>query len=233
MAAFSAQLEWGLRATGLIALPAATGLIVLAKPILVTLFCYGHFALHDVHMTAASLTSMSIGLPAFMLIKVAVSGFYARKEIKTPVRVAACALAVDIILSLLLMGPFAHAGLALAVAIAAWVNSSALLFILCRQGVFKPTKVLLYDVVSSALACCAMAWFECSMLPNNILYWYDSLFLKRFSMLCGYIIVGVIVYCTVYLFCFGIWCLLVLSSYGTFLIHEISWLRTKHISQTF
>ena len=142
---FSATLDWGLRGILLIGIPSAVGLIVLARPILATLFQHGDFTAADVDMAGLSLMAYAIGLPGFMLIKVLAPAFYSRKDPRTPVRIAIIALGVTLVLNLsfvlgmLRLGiPGAHAGLALATSLGAWVNAGLLFRHLYREGIYRP-----------------------------------------------------------------------------------------------
>jgi putative peptidoglycan lipid II flippase len=144
-AEFSATLDWGLRGVLLIGIPSAAGLIVLARPILATLFQHGDFTAADVDMAGLSLMAYAFGLPGFMLIKVLAPAFYSRKDPRTPVRIAIIALAVTLVLNLafvlgmLKLGiPGAHAGLALATSLGAWVNAALLFRNLRRHGIYRP-----------------------------------------------------------------------------------------------
>lgn len=134
--AFAKTLDWAMRVVLLIGVPAAVALFVLAEPILAVLFQRGAFGAHDVAMAAQSLRAYTLGLLAFMLIKVLAPGYYARQDIKTPVKIGIKAMVANMILNLLLIGPLAHAGLALATSIAAFLNAGWLLMGLRRQGVF-------------------------------------------------------------------------------------------------
>lgn len=136
-AAFSASLDWALRWAIFIGVPAAIGLGALGLPILATLFQYGRFEAHDVLMAAWSLLALSGGLVAFICVKVLVSAFYARQNTSLPVKVAAVALLSNIILNFVFIGPFAHAGLALASTLSSWLNASLLLWVLHRTGQYK------------------------------------------------------------------------------------------------
>ena len=104
----------------LIGVPAALGLGLLADGLLSTLFQHGAFDRHSVIMSARSLIAFSLGLPAFMLIKILATSFYAQKNISTPVKIACVALLVNLVLNFILIKPLAHAGLALSTSIAAW-----------------------------------------------------------------------------------------------------------------
>lgn len=136
--AFNETIDWALRWVALIAMPATVGLIVLAAPIIATIFHHGAFTDRDVHMTSISLIAYSAGLLAFVAVKVLAPGFYARENTKTPVKIAAASMAVNIVLSLLLFYPFGHVGLATATSAAAVANAGALLFLLLRERVYTP-----------------------------------------------------------------------------------------------
>ncbi|MDH3283036.1 MAG: murein biosynthesis integral membrane protein MurJ, partial [Gammaproteobacteria bacterium] len=123
---FSQLLDWSLRWTCLIGLPASVGLMVLAGPIMTTIFQYGATTAHDIEMASRSLVAFGFGLQGFALVKVLAPGFFARQDTRTPVRIAVIAVTVNIILSLLLVTVLAHVGLALAISIAAWVNAGLL-----------------------------------------------------------------------------------------------------------
>ncbi len=135
---YSLTVDWALRMVLLIGLPCAIGLFVLAGPILVTLIHHGAFNQFDVIMTRESLMAFSVGLPSFMLIKVLASGFYSKQNIKTPVKVAAVAMLLNLVLNLLLIVPLKHAGLALATSLAAWFNTGCLLVLLIKKGYYLP-----------------------------------------------------------------------------------------------
>ena len=142
---FSRTVDWGLRLVLLIALPSAIGLFMLARPMLATLFNYGDFNAADVDMAGLSLMAYTLGLPAFMLIKVLAPAFYSRKDTTTPVRIAVVALITNMVLNLLFVVPMVmlelpgpHAGLALATSLAAWVNAGLLFHWLKKKRVYRP-----------------------------------------------------------------------------------------------
>lgn len=142
---FSQTLDAGLRWVLLIGLPAATGLALLAAPMVATLFLYGDFAPQDVRMSALSLMAYSLGLPGFMLVKVLAPAFYARQDARTPVKVAVTAMLSNMVLNVLFTVPMVllaipgpHAGLALATSVAAYVNAGLLYRHLRRQQAYQP-----------------------------------------------------------------------------------------------
>lgn len=134
---FASTLNWGLRCNLLIGIPASLTMLVLSGPLITTLFFYGKFTRHDVFMTQRSVIAYSIGLLAFMLIKILAAAFYAQQNIRTPVRIGITALAANLIFNALLIIPLQHAGLALASSLSAWLNVGLLLWALQTRGVFQ------------------------------------------------------------------------------------------------
>ena len=132
---FSAMLDWAIRVVLLLGVPAALALAVLAEPFLITLFHYGAMTDNDIQMAAMSLRAYAFGLVAFMLIKVLAPGFFARQDTKTPVKVGIIAMVANMLFNLLLIWPLAHAGLALATALSAFLNAGLLGYLLYRQQV--------------------------------------------------------------------------------------------------
>jgi len=135
---YSKLLDWGLRLTLLLALPAAAALAVLAVPLISTLFQYGAFGERDVWMTRQALTAYSLGLLGLILVKVLAPGFYARQNIRTPVKVAIFTLIATQAMNLAFIGPFKHAGLALAIGLGACINAAMLLYLLRKQAIYQP-----------------------------------------------------------------------------------------------
>jgi putative peptidoglycan lipid II flippase len=141
--AFSNSLDWALRWVLLIGLPSTVGLVLLAQPLLSTLFQYKQFAWHDVEMASRSLMTYSVGLLAFIAVKVLVPGFSSRQDLRTPVRYGMYAVAANIFFNLALVFKLSqigwgHAGLALATALAAFFNAGLLLRRLLRDGIYRP-----------------------------------------------------------------------------------------------
>ncbi len=126
----------GLELALLLTLPAAIALGIAAEPILSVLFQRGAFTAAATHGTATALEAYSLGLPAFVLVKVLAPAFYARQDTKTPVRVGVVAVAANLVLTLTLSIPFAHVGNALATTAAGWINALALGWLLHHRGYF-------------------------------------------------------------------------------------------------
>lgn len=135
---YSELLDWGLRLTLLLALPAAVGLAVIAPPLVTTLFQHGEFTALDTVMTQRALIAYSVGLLGLILIKVLAPGFYARQDIRTPVKIAVITLILTQLMNLAFISPLQHVGLALAISLGACINAALLLLILIRRHIFCP-----------------------------------------------------------------------------------------------
>ena len=135
---FRETLDWALRLVCLIALPASLGLVLIAEPLLVTLFLSDHFDINDVVNASGSLRAYAAGLLAFMSIKILAPGYYARQDTSTPVRIGILAMGTNMVLNVAFyLYGLAHVGLALATSMAAFVNAGLLWLGLQRAGVFR------------------------------------------------------------------------------------------------
>jgi len=135
---YAKLLDWGLRLTLLLAAPAALALAILAVPLISTLFHHGAFSTNDVFMTRDALVAYSVGLLGLILVKVLAPGFYARQNVRTPVKIALVTLATTQLLNLALIGWLRHAGLALSIGLAACLNAALLYRGLRRHGIYTP-----------------------------------------------------------------------------------------------
>jgi putative peptidoglycan lipid II flippase len=136
--AYSKLLDWGLRITFLLALPAALGLAMLAVPLVATLFWHGEFLKSDVIMTRHALIAYAVGLAGIILVKVLAPGFYARQNIRTPVKVGIATLVVTQVMNAMFVPWLRHAGLALSISLGACFNAAWLWFLMRRSGDFRP-----------------------------------------------------------------------------------------------
>jgi putative peptidoglycan lipid II flippase len=160
--AYSAMLDWGLRLVVLLALPCAVALVVFGQPMLAVLFHHGRFSASDVAQSAGPLMGYGIGLLGIVAVKVLAPAFYARQDIRTPVRIAIVVLVITQALNLVLVPWLRHSALALTIGLGALINASWLLRGLLRLGVYRPTagwgafglKVILGCVALGA----ALAW---------------------------------------------------------------------------
>ena len=134
---FAQTLDWAVRMVLLIGVPSALALIVLATPLMATIFYRGEITPYDISKMTLSLQAYGAGLLAFMLIKVLAPGYYARQDTKTPVKIGIQAMIVNMVLNLILIFPFAHMGLALATTLSAYMNAFLLYWGLRKQGFYK------------------------------------------------------------------------------------------------
>ena len=161
---YSKLLDWGLRLTLLLAAPAALALAIIAVPLIATLFHHGAFTADDVYKTRDALTAYSVGLLGLILVKVLAPGFYARQNVRTPVKIALFTLFVTQMLNLLLIFGIhlAHAGLALSIGLAACLNALLLYRGLRRHGIYTPQPgwPMFYAKLSTAMLIMGIAlWF--------------------------------------------------------------------------
>jgi putative peptidoglycan lipid II flippase len=136
--AYSRLLDWGLRVSLMLVLPAAVALALLAVPLIATLFWHGEFLRADVMMTRNALVGYAVGLAGIILVKVLAPGFYAKQNIRTPVKVAIATLVVTQLLNLAFVPFFRHAGLALAISVGACFNAAWLWWLMRRSGAYTP-----------------------------------------------------------------------------------------------
>jgi putative peptidoglycan lipid II flippase len=190
---FSRTLDWGLRTTLLLGLPASLGLFFLAGPMISALFQSGAFDQHDVLMAERSLRAYSAGLTAFILVKVLAPGFYARQDTRTPVRIAVIALVSNMVLNVALVFPLRHAGLALATTLSAVLNAGLLYRQLRRDGVYVPPagwgRLWLALGVSGGLMAALLFWGA-----GDVQDWFARDRADRVVQLAGWIVAGAAVY---------------------------------------
>ncbi|MBO6947703.1 MAG: murein biosynthesis integral membrane protein MurJ [Rhodospirillales bacterium] len=152
----------GIEIALLLTVPAALALIVIPEPIIQVLFERGAFGADASEATALALMAYAIGLPAYVGIRVFTPGYFAREDTATPVRIAALAMVVNVVLNLVLMQPFGHVGIALASSVSAWLNILLLVAVLAKRGHYKPDARLMSRLLGIAGASVVMAgalWF--------------------------------------------------------------------------
>jgi putative peptidoglycan lipid II flippase len=151
---YSKLMDWGLRLTFMLTLPAALALGMIAVPLLATFFQHGAFGAHDVLMTREALVGYSIGLIGILAVKVLAPGFYAKQDIKTPVKIGIVTLVATQLMNLAFIGWLQHAGLALSIGLAACLNSAILFRYLRKHDIYRPepgwTRFLLKLAVALA-----------------------------------------------------------------------------------
>jgi putative peptidoglycan lipid II flippase len=163
---YSSLLDWGLRVTFLLAAPSAIALFFFAEPLTAVLFHYGKFDAHSVVMVGRALSAYGVGLIGLILIKILAPGFYAKQDIKTPVKIGVGVLVVTQLCNLVFVPIFSHAGLTLSVGLGACMNALLLLIGLRRRGIYTPSRGWPLFLVQMAGACLVLAgtmhWFAIS-----------------------------------------------------------------------
>lgn len=207
--AFSGALDWGLRLVLLIGLPATVGLLLLAEPMLSTLFQYQEFGANDVQRAGQSLMAYAVGLLGFILVKILVSGFTARQDMNTPVRYGVYSMVAGLFMKVLLVFPLAHAGLALATSLGAFFNAALLLRKLLRQQTYRPASGWRLFFLRVVLASSAMAAVLFYLVDADWWNHWDSK--NRVLHLCQWILIAMVIYSATLL---------------------LSGLRLRHLSQT-
>jgi len=190
---YSKLLDWGLRLTLLLALPAAVALALLAVPLIATLFHYGEFTVHDALMTRNALVAYSVGLLGLILVKVLAPGFYAQQNIKTPVKIALVALVATQAMNLAFIWPLRHVGLALSIGLGACVNAALLYYKLRQHGIYTPQPGWVMFAGKVALAIVAMGISVGSVAGDDIL-WLAATPAAKALRLSGVVTLGATVY---------------------------------------
>ena len=199
---FSHTLDWAVRMIFLIALPASIALIMLATPLMSTIFYHGEITAYDIGKMTLSLQAYASGLLAFMLIKVLAPGFYARQDTKTPVRIGIQAMIVNMFLNLALVFPLQHTGLALATALSAFFNAFMLYYLLRKQGVYTHQSgwpAFLLKVLAANAALIAVI----AALVGPSAQWLEWSSMDRILWLSVIVVTGVVSYFAV-LFAVGL-----------------------------
>ncbi|GAO37788.1 membrane protein [Sulfuricella sp. T08] len=161
---YSRLLDWGLRLTLMLALPAALALAILAVPLISTLFFYGKFTLTDLWMTREALLAYSLGLLGLIMVKVLAPGFYARQNIRTPVKIALFTLFSTQMMNIVFVFvlELKHAGLALSIGLGACLNAGLLYYHLRQHDIYHPQPGWLKFFLQVAAALAVMGgvlWF--------------------------------------------------------------------------
>ena len=196
---FAATLHWAIRCVMFIALPATLALLILADPILSTLFQYGAFGAADVEKAGYSLRAYTLGLTAFMLVKVLAPGFYARQDMKTPVRIGIIAMVANMVMNPLFIFPLmwwfdlGHVGLAVATSLSAWLNAGLLYRGLNREGVLRvPDDGSGYGLM--LMIGLGTMGFVLWLLTPELSWWLNGGMTERVVAMSGLVVAGVLGY---------------------------------------
>ncbi len=187
---FRDTLDWAIRLAIFIALPAMFGLMLLARPIISTLFEYGAFTANDSDMSAAALVAYSIGLPAFIMIKILAPGFFSRQNTRTPVRIGIIAMISNMVLNILLVVPMVlsgfampHIGLAIATSLSGWQQVFLLYHGLKKDGVYSVSRTNKIWLLKSIPPLLIMTLLVLLLTPNATA-WSSYSAVERAGHLC-------------------------------------------------
>lgn len=159
---FSLTIDWAMRCVLLVGIPAAVVFAVISGPLLSTLFQHGHFDGHSVMMARQSLSMFALGIAPFMLVKILASGFYAKQDMRTPVKVGIWAMVSNMVFNVILIWPFKHAGIALATSLSAMLNAGCLFYFLYNRKIYQPRAGWLffgYRLLFSNTVLALWLWF--------------------------------------------------------------------------
>ncbi len=190
---FSQTLDWALRCVLLVGLPAAVVFAVISGPLLSTLLQHGHFDAHAVLMTRKSLSMFALGIAPFMIIKILAAGFYAKQDMRTPVRIGIMAMISNMVFNIILIWPLKHAGIALATSLSAMLNGGFLFYFLRQRKIYIPRDGWYYfgfRLVFANTVLAVFLWFG----AGDIQDWITHNTLWRVIHLSGLLITAVVIY---------------------------------------
>ncbi len=179
----------------LFGIPCTAALFVIAEPIIRVLYQHGAFTVENMLATKATLIAFSVGLPAFLAVKIFAPGFFANHDTKTPFKIAVACVGVNLGFNLLLVFVFhmQYVGMALATSIAGWVNLGLMSWILHKRGLFTPDKFLKKRLVKMTGAAALMAGALLLAQPFFNPYYEEHIVAKAFA-LTSVIVIGMVIY---------------------------------------
>ena len=192
-AQYSELLDWGLRLTFLLALPAALALALLAVPLIATLYHYGRFTVNDLWQTRAALIGYSFGLLGLIAVKILAPGFYARQNMKTPVKIAFLTVLFTQTLAVILMFQIGHAGLTTATSLGACFNATLLYVAMRRRRAYTPRPGWARFLARVAIALVVLGvvlWF----VPGDDAFWLHAGLWGKVGRLAWVIAAGTVSY---------------------------------------
>ncbi len=186
---YSRLLDWGMRLTFLLALPAAAALALLAVPLISTLFMHGEFRAHDVLMTRNAVVAYSVGLVGIILVKILAPGFYARQDVRTPVKLAIVTLAATQSMNLAFVWTLQHAGLALAIGLGGCLNAALLYRKLRQAQVYRPEPgwgQFMLKLAAAIVVMCAVV----AGVAGEAQWWLEAQATARAARLAAVVLLG-------------------------------------------
>jgi putative peptidoglycan lipid II flippase len=191
--AFSDNIDWAVKMVCFLGIPAATGLFLLAEPMLLTIFQRGEFTPQDATYASHSLMAYSFGLLSFMLVKVLAPGFYSKQDIKTPVKFGIWCMAANMLFNLILVWPFDYVGLAMATSLSALMNALLLYCTLHKRGVYIASTQTVTLIIKIVFASTLMG-IVIFMLNPIAASWLDFSLINKIIELAKLILLGATVF---------------------------------------
>jgi putative peptidoglycan lipid II flippase len=191
--AFSDNIDWAVKMVCFLGIPAATGLFLLAEPMLLTIFQRGAFTPQDATYASHSLMAYSFGLLSFMLVKVLAPGFYSKQDIKTPVKFGIWCMAANMLFNLILVWPFDYVGLAMATSLSALMNALLLYCTLHKRGVYIASTQTVTLIIKIVFASTLMG-IVIFMLNPIAASWLDFSLINKIIELAKLILLGATVF---------------------------------------
>jgi putative peptidoglycan lipid II flippase len=191
--AFSANIDWAVKMVCLLGIPAATGLFMLAEPMLLTIFQRGEFTPQHATYASHSLMAYSFGLLSFMLVKVLAPGFYSRQDTKTPVKFGIWCMAANMLFNLILVWPFDYVGLAMATSLSALMNALLLYGALHKRGIYIASSQTVTLIIKIGFASSLMGIVIFMFSPVTA-SWVDFALIDKISELAKLISIGAAVF---------------------------------------
>lgn len=187
--AFSDNMDWAVKMVCVLGIPAATGLFVLAEPMLITIFQRGEFTPQDATFASHCLQAYSFGLLSFMLVKVLAPGFFSKQDTKTPVKFGIWCMAANMVFNLILIWPFDYVGLAMATSMSATMNAALLYFTLRKRNIYCVSRQTIWLVIKIVLASICMA-LAVNYFDHAASIWVQFSFMDKVWQLAKLIAIG-------------------------------------------
>jgi len=156
---FIQTIDYALKIGLILGLPACAGLVLLAEPLMITLFQYDQFTIFAAYQSSLSLMAYGSGLMAFIMVKILAPVFLARGDTKTPVKAGVVAMLSNVVLNIILGYYYDHVGLAVATSVSALINGLILYYYLNKQSIFAFSQNLIKMFFKVLLASFIMVIF--------------------------------------------------------------------------
>ncbi len=190
---FTRTVDYALKIGLLLGVPACAGLVLLAEPLIITLFQYDAFDAFAAHMSALSLIAYGSGLIAFIVVKILAPAFLSRGDTKTPVKVGVIAMLSNVFLNIIFAYYYAHVGLAIATSISAVINAALLYYYLNKRSIFKFSHDLVKMFFKVLLAGFIMVVFILNF-SNDIGFYLENDAWQRIASIATTITISAVIY---------------------------------------